>query len=141
MSLTVKKIYVDSRFKTKDSVSHSSFKFELAQSLTLPRSATCYIDDITIPHSWYNINKNNNLLYVYAHNGTNSTYAILYLNIGNYNGLTLASEINRVFNTIGSYYLSAAFEINTNRLNIYTGSEATGFRIFSDVELIAMGKS
>ena len=56
MSLPVKKIYVDSRFKTKDSVSHSNFKFELSQSLTLPRNATCYIDDITIPHSWYNVN-------------------------------------------------------------------------------------
>jgi len=141
MSLPVKKIYVDSRFKTKDSVSHSNFKFELSQSLTLPRSATCYIDDITIPHSWYNVNKNNNLLYVYANHGTNSKFAILYLNIGNYNGLTLTGELNRVFNTIGSYYLSASFDINTNRLNIYTGSSDTSFRIFSDGELIAMGKN
>ena len=64
MSLPVKKIYVDSRFKTKDSVSDSNFKFELSQSLTLPKNSTCYIDDITIPHSWYNINESNNRLYM-----------------------------------------------------------------------------
>jgi hypothetical protein len=140
MSLPVKKIYVDSRMKTIDSNSDSDFKFELSQSLTLPKNTTCYIDDITIPHSWYNVDTTNNRLYVYANNGANSIYAILYLNVGNYNGLTLVGELNRVFNTIGSYFLSANFDLNTNRLNIYTGSSDTSFRIFSDFELIDMAK-
>ena len=140
MSLPVKKIYVDSRMKTIDSNSDSDFKFELSQSLTLPKNTTCYIDDITIPHSWYNVDTTNNRLYVYANHGADSIYAILYLNVGNYNGLTLVGELNRVFNTIGSYFLSANFDLNTNRLNIYTGSSDTSFRIFSDFELIDMAK-
>lgn len=140
MSLPVKKIYVDSRMKTIDSNSDSDFKFELSQSLTLPKNTTCFIDDITIPHSWYNVDTTNNRLYVYANRGTDSIYAILYLNVGNYNGLTLVGELNRVFNTIGSYFLSANFDLNTNRLNIYTGSSDTSFRIFSDFELIDMAK-
>jgi len=140
MSLPVKKIYVDSRMKTIDSNSDSDFKFELSQSLTLPKNTTCFIDDITIPHSWYNVDVTNNRLYVYANRGTDSIYAILYLNVGNYNGLTLVGELNRVFNTIGSYFLSANFDLNTNRLNIYTGSSDTSFRIFSDFELIDMAK-
>jgi len=140
MSLPVKKIYVDSRMKTIDSNSDSDFKFELSQSLTLPKNTTCYIDDITIPHSWYNVDTTNNRLYVYANHGANSIYAILYLNVGNYNGLTLVGELNRVFNTIGSYFLSANFDLNTNRLNIYTGSSDTSFRIFSDFELNDMAK-
>jgi len=140
MSLPVKKIYVDSRMKTNDSNSDSDFKFELSQSLTLPKNTTCFIDDITIPHSWYNVDTTNNRLYVYANHGTDSIYAILYLNVGNYNGLTLVGELNRVFNTIGSYFLSANFDLNTNRLNIYTGSSDTSFRIFSDFELNDMAK-
>ena len=141
MSLPVKKIYVDSRMKTNDSNSDSDFKFELSQSLTLPKNTTCFIDDITIPHSWYNVDAKNNRLYVYANHGADSIYAILYLNVGNYNGLTLVGELNRVFNTIGSYFLSANFDLNTNRLNIYTGSSDTSFRIYSDYELNDMAKN
>jgi hypothetical protein len=72
MSLPVKKIYVDSRMKTNDSNSDSDFKFELSQSLTLPKNTTCFIDDITIPHSWYNVDAKNNRLYVYANHGADS---------------------------------------------------------------------
>ena len=141
MSLPIKKIYVDSSFKTKDSVSHSNFKFELSQSLTLPRNSTCFIDDITIPHSWYNINETNNKLYIYANRGTDSTYDILYIQSGNYNGATLASELNNLFNGMpGSYYLSASFNINTNQLNISTNSDQTGFQIYPDFQLKYMEK-
>ena len=139
MSLPVKKIYVDSRMKTKDSVSDSDFKFELKQSLTLPRNAVCYIDDITIPHSWYNIDVNNNKLYIYANHGTNSTFYIIGLTPGNYNGLTLAIELNDKFNRMpNSYYLSASFKVSTNELYIYTDSPDTGFKIFPDFELKKM---
>ena len=53
----------------------------------------------------------------------------------------MVGELNRVFNTIGSYFLSANFDLNTNRLNIYTGSSDTSFRIFSDFELNNMAKN
>ena len=105
MSLPVKKIYVDSRMKTKDSVSDSDFKFELSQSLTLPRN-TCFIDDITIPHSWYNIDTTNNKLYMYANHGTDSTFDIIGITPGNYSGPTLVAELNNQFNRMpGSYYI------------------------------------
>ena len=142
MSLPVKKIYVDSRNKTSDSVSDSDFKFELKQSLTLPRNATCYIDDITIPNSWYNVDFTNNKLYMYANHGTYSTFVCLSLNVGNYNGPTLATALNELFNGMpgGAYYLSASFNINTNQLNITTGSSDTGFKIFPDFELKEMSR-
>ena len=139
MSLPVKKIYVDSRFKTKDSVSDSNFKFELSQSLTLPKNSTCYIDDITIPHSWYNVNESNNRLYIYANHGTDSTFICLPLQFGNYNGPTLVAELNRLFNSMpNSYYLASSFNINTNVLDIHTNSGQTGFKIFPDFELKKM---
>ena len=140
MSLPVKKIYVDSRMKTKDSKSDSDFRFELSQSLTMPKNATCYIDDITIPHSWYNVDFTNNKLYMYANHGTNSTFVRLSLNVGNYNGPRLATTLNELFNGMpgGPYYLSASFSLNTNQLNISTNSDQTGFKIFPDFELKKM---
>ena len=48
-SLPIKKVYIDSRFKTKDSVSNSHFKYELVESLQLPDNTVCYVDDVIIP--------------------------------------------------------------------------------------------
>ena len=48
----LKKAYVDSRLRTRDSNSDSDFKFELKETLDLPDNAVCYTDDISIPHTW-----------------------------------------------------------------------------------------
>ena len=60
-SLPIKKVYIDSRFKTKDSVSNSHFKYELVESLQLPDNTVCYVDDVIIPHSYFNISDNDTL--------------------------------------------------------------------------------
>ena len=36
MALRIKKVYIDSRFKTKDSISNSGFKFQLTETVDLP---------------------------------------------------------------------------------------------------------
>ena len=41
----IKKVYIDSRYKTNDSVSNSDFKFELKEGLDLADNTVCYIDD------------------------------------------------------------------------------------------------
>ena len=48
----IKKVYIDSRYKTNGSISNSDFKFELKEALGLPDNAVCYVDNISIPHSW-----------------------------------------------------------------------------------------
>ena len=53
--LPVKKIYVDSKFKTNDSVSDSHFKIQLPETLLMHDNCVFYIDDVCIPHSWYTI--------------------------------------------------------------------------------------
>ena len=50
--LPIKKIYVDSRHKTEDSISDSNFKFQLPYVLNLPSNAIFYISEISIPHIW-----------------------------------------------------------------------------------------
>ena len=39
MSLPIKKVYVNSRYKTADSISDRNFKFELPYVLTMPHNA------------------------------------------------------------------------------------------------------
>ena len=39
------------------------FKFELKEALDLPDNTVCYIDDISIPHTWRTIESHNNKFY------------------------------------------------------------------------------
>ena len=60
----IKKVYIDSRYKTNDSVRNSDFKFELREALDLSDNTVCYVDDTCIPHTWRTIESQNNKLYV-----------------------------------------------------------------------------
>ena len=105
----VKKVYIDSRYKSNDSVSNSDFKFELKESLDLPDNTVCYVDDICIPHTWRTIESHNNKFYIILrtavinddHHAT-TTYNwfpyVLTLPDGNYNGFNLASSIQDLLN-------------------------------------------
>ena len=53
----LKEVYVDSIHKTNDSVRISDFEIELKDALYLPDNTVCYIDDISIPHTWFTIDK------------------------------------------------------------------------------------
>ena len=55
---------MDSRFKTADSYSDAQFKFELKESVQLPDKCVVFVDDLVIPHSWYNVEENNKYAYV-----------------------------------------------------------------------------
>ena len=58
------KCYGGGRFRTFDSVSDGGFKFELKESLDLPGNIICYVDDISIPHTWRTIESYNNKFYI-----------------------------------------------------------------------------
>ena len=60
MSLPIKKVYVNSRYKTPDSVSDSNFKFELPYVLTMPSNAIFYITDVCIPNLFKTISRSEN---------------------------------------------------------------------------------
>ena len=55
MALPVKKVHIDTAHKTADSTSNSSFRFTLAESVTLPDNCVFYVDDVCLPHAWYTI--------------------------------------------------------------------------------------
>ena len=55
--LPIKKIYIDTRFRTGDSRSHSDFSIDLPTTLLMPEDTGFYIDDVCIPHAWYTVNE------------------------------------------------------------------------------------
>lgn len=134
MSLPIKKIYVDSRFKSTDSKSDSSFKFELAQTLTMPRNTVCYIDDVTLPHSWFNVNKDTCRLYIEIFS-LSTTFA-LELPYMNYNGPTLQSALQVAINAVqGDMGIDVTYTVATNIIKIISTKNTTTFRLWTDWEL------
>ena len=105
MSLPVKKIYIDTKYKTKDSVSNSNFKFELPETLLFPENSVFYIDDVSIPNSWYTVEENvNDRLYIYLsatnpdQDNAGAAWEGITITSGNYSGTDLAAEIQTKFN-------------------------------------------
>ena len=92
----IKKVYIDSRYKTNDSASNSDFKFELKEQIEAPDNTVCYIDDISIPHSWYSVEEYNNRLYIQYENTSierGFDFIVVILPTGNYTGMTFASTL------------------------------------------------
>ena len=60
--LDIKKVYIDTRYKTEDSNSHSDFFIELPRTLNVLDNTICYITDVVIPVSWSTVDIRNNKL-------------------------------------------------------------------------------
>ena len=61
---STRKAYADSRFRARDFNSDSDFKFDLKEPLDLPGDTVCYVDDISIPHTWRTIESHNDQFYI-----------------------------------------------------------------------------
>ena len=98
--LPIKKIYIDTRLKSPDSKSNSDFSVDLPNTLVMPDNTVFYIDDVTIPVSWYNVDDNNNNLYAQFQ-------------------LPLAQVVNRKIEIpVGNYSLATLAEVLQNQINI-----------------------
>ena len=100
--LPIKKIYFDSKYKTKDSISDANFKITLPQTMFMPDNTVFYIDDVVIPHSWYTVEDFNSKLYLSIFVSANGRdQHIIELSKQLYNGSTLAAEIASKITAIG----------------------------------------
>ena len=115
--LPIKKIYIDSRFKSSDSASHSDFKIDLPISFLMPEDTGFYIDDVCIPHTWYPIAERNNII-VFKFN---TQVYIAGVPPGNYStvnlGIAIAKAMNDALVNIPSRFESL-YDANTNKLTI-----------------------
>ena len=116
----IKKAYVDSRFRPRDSNSDSDFKFELKEALDLPDNTICYIDDMSTPHTWRTVESHNNKFYIIfkmtylAGGGLEVTEEydfnpyVLNLPEGNYTGPQMAAAIQELLN---GFAVTFGFEV------------------------------
>ena len=110
MTLPIKKIYIDSRFSTPDSISNSNFKIQLNRSASLPKNTVFYIENFVCSHSFYTIETGiNDSLYVKI----NVNYLILKIPPGNYNGSSFAAQLSKTLNLVVDAF-TVVFNLNIN---------------------------
>ena len=126
--LPIKKIYIDSRFKSSDSASDSDFKIDLPISFLMPEDTGFYIDDVCIPHTWYPIAERNNVI-VFKYNTSNK---IAYVTPGNYSvlnlGLAIVAAMNLALNIVGCF--ESSYDAKTNKLTINLTAELKTYNFF-----------
>ena len=138
----IRKVYVDSRYKSNDSKSNSGFKFDLKEALDLPDHTVCYIDDISIPHTWYTIEEHlNNTLYVITiqmdPGVTPTWYHPLALEIpaGNYTGSSLAAALQTELNLAGPDHQFVCIYHNATGSITIRSDHISLFSILSDYQV------
>ena len=104
---------------------------ELKESLDLPDDTICYIDEISIPHTWYTIEGYNNQLYIEATNPDLPLSAsMLTVPSGNYTASSLATMLNNILQTcFPNDNFSCVYNVSVGTITI---SSTMNFRIMTD---------
>ena len=97
-----RKIYIDSRYKTNDSISNANFKIQLNENLKFPDNCGFFITDICIPNTFKTVEEGiNDSLYIRYdfYPDVKTKYDIITIPSRNYTGATLATELQTLLNT------------------------------------------
>jgi len=130
--LPIKKIYIDSRFKSSDSASDSDFKIDLPLTLLMPDDTGFYIDDVCIPHTWFPVEDGMNNILVFK---ANNTIRVATVAAGNYSVVNLGLAVVAAMNSAaGVDYFEPLYDNKTNSLTIKlkTTYSAIPFEIYTD---------
>ena len=110
-----RRIVIDSRYRTSDSLSNADFYVELPYAVNVPTGSLAYIDNISLSHSWPTIQQDvNDRLYVQelpAGISGGTIDRIVQLAPGSYNAQTLQTEVQTKLNlasaiSTGTYVVS-----------------------------------
>ena len=134
-NLPIKKIYVDSRYSTIDSVSDSDFKIQLGRNIFLPDDCIMHIENVVISHSWYTIEKGiNQRMYLKVVQGTSATYTIITIPATNYIGSSLQTVLQSALNTAYPGLFTVTYSTLQNNIMISITNGNT-FHVLTDYEL------
>ena len=140
--LDIKKVFIDTRFKTADSLSDCDFFIELPRSLNIQENTICYITDVVIPVSWSTVDTRNNKFYIYADIPGVPVYKIIVMPVKNYTGpdfaAALASAINTAFHPVLAF--SVLYDSNDNIITLnHLPTVEAGISVYlvSDADLIS----
>lgn len=135
MSLEVKKIFIDSRYRTADSVSDSDFKIQLGRNIFLPDNCVMHVENFSCAHSWYTIEAGiNDKMYIQVKQQSGTSYHIITIPSTNYIGSELAAVLYPAFNTAYPGMFAVSYTVNINRITIAITS-GNSFKILTDSEL------
>ena len=133
-SLAVKKIYIDSRYRTTDSNSDSDFKIQLGRNLYLPEDTIMHIENVVMSHSWYTIEAGiNDKMYFQVIQGSTTTCNVITIPSTNYSGSELVTVIQSTLN----YYYPSLFTVTSNltKNTIVINISSGFFKVLTDSEL------
>ena len=142
-----RKIYIDTKYKTKDSVSNSDFKIELPETVLLPEKCKAYLDEICIPHSFYTIEVGiNDKFYIHTSNNNPTVnlrpmvYYIITVPSKSYTGADLATELTSQLHSVlggGSYGngLDASYGSSTQSITIGANVSTITFKALTENDI------
>ena len=131
----IRKLYVDSRYNTSDSIYNSDCEFKIKEGLDLPDNTLCYIDATSIPHKWHTIEYYNNKMYIEM---STLSYSLTTVPRGNYTTSSLVSIIESLLQTrFPDYGYSCIYNHNVGTFKI-TNSNDLSFRILTDEMVISL---
>ena len=136
--IPIKKVYIDSRFKTANSASNSDFKFELKESISLPDKVVMYIDDVIVPVSWFNIDDNNKYLYIrrFEDLTTTTTDVRITLATSNHTADTMLEALQTALDAgFGADVFTATYDERKLTYTI-TPEPQSEIKVFTDAELL-----
>jgi hypothetical protein len=114
-----RKLYIDSRFRTAGSASHSDFTFQLPRSIELPAGTRAVVDSVQIPNVFPTVEPGRSLLYLFVTEvGTAPVEVVVPLVAGHYNAFTLASHLQDQLNASNYGAWTVAYNESTGRLSL-----------------------
>ena len=139
--LPVKQIFVDTRQRSSDSISHSDFHIDLPVVLAMPEDTGFFIEDICLLITWWTINDNLNNCFTFRFNNI-TTYTSI--PPGNYTtedlGNQMVKTMNETFQTGGTKW-SFTYVRPQNAIRIgftdawVTANPTSTFRILIDNDM------
>jgi hypothetical protein len=113
-----RKLYIDSRFRTAGSASHSDFTFQLPRSIELPAGTRAVVDSVQIPNVFPTVEPGRSLLYLDVNDAGTAQDVVVPLIVGHYNAFTLASHLQDQLNATGYGVWTVAYNEATGRLTL-----------------------
>ena len=145
--LKFKKVYIDSSYKV--SGTSSDFTIDLPETVQLEDDVMCQIHEVSIPHSWYSMQKGvNDRIFVrveYAGTGAWITRAMITLTEGDYSVSDLAGHLQVILN---NYFNDAEFPPQRsdmfvvshssllNKIRISVNYNDIEFQIIPDIDIL-----
>jgi hypothetical protein len=133
--LPIRKIYIDSRFKSSDSESDANFKIDLPVSMLMPPNTGFYIDDVCIPVSWYTVDSNRNNNIYFKVNGIKNKVSIPK---GDYNLTSLNNAIVSALNAVYPSVFTSSPDLTLSKIKIIV-AEPYVFELLTDAKAIDVG--